>query len=133
MIRWTRVAGVVRIDGITFLNQTDWKAFFGKEVHFDSPNEVWDDANENPEEFLPYCSEGSLTTTLWTNPNEDLVAAYTLSIFGDLRDYDTPQDIIDWFKKKIDAIPLVRQAVITAELEFGETLTWTYQKEDKYD
>lgn len=76
-------------------------------------------------------SEGSLRSQLWVNPDKHAMAAYTLMIFGDMRDYDTPQEIIDWFKKKVFGIPLVRQAVITVELEGAEPLTWTYVYGDK--
>lgn len=75
--------------------------------------------------------EGTLRCELWRNPDTHHMAAYTVMIFGDLRDYDTPQEIIDWFKKKVAKIPMVRQAVITVELEGATPLTWNYADGDK--
>ena len=48
-------------------------------------------------------------------------------IFGDLRDYETPEAILDWFKKKLKDVP-VRQAVITIECEVMEPIVYNYQR-----
>ena len=129
MSRWTHVAGVVRIDDLPFLKATAWDAYFGKQCLWN--DDCWEDARKHPEEYLPMGSEGTLHSQLWVNPDTRAMAAYTLMVFGDLRDYDTPQEIIDWFKKKVFGIPLVRQAVITVELEGATPLTWTYVYGDK--
>lgn len=129
MSRWTHVAGVVRIDDLPFLKATNWDDYFGKQCLWN--DDCWEDARNHPEEYLPMGSEGTLHSQLWANPDKRAMAAYTLMVFGDLRDYDTPQEIIDWFKKKVFGIPLVRQAVITVELEGAEPLTWTYVYGDK--
>ena len=126
MSQWTHVAGIVRIDDFPFTKNTDWLNHFGKELHFDSPGSDWKDAHEHPENYLPLGSEGSLQSSLWKNPDSHHLAAYAIMIFGDLRDYDTPQEIIVWFKKKVSDIPMVRQAVISVELESAEPITWNY-------
>ena len=131
MSMWTHVAAVVRIDDLPFLKKTDWQAYFGKECLFDDPSEVWKDAEEHPDEYLPKGSEGSLRSSLWINPDRYSAAAYTLTIFGDLRDYDSPYPVLEWFKKKLEGIPLVRQATITVETEGVETLNYTYVEEDE--
>lgn len=117
MSTWTHVAATVRIDGFRFSDDQptpDWDEIFGKECQFDAPSEVWDDCEEHPEKYLPCGSEGTLQKTAWINPDSHMVAAYTVTIFGDLRDYDSPETIIEWFKKIVnsDAID-VRQACIT--------------------
>lgn len=129
MSQWTHVAGIVRIDDLPFLKPVDYKDYFGKQCLWD--DDCWEDARNHPEEYLPMGGEGTLRSQLWANPDKCAMAAYTLMVFGDLRDYDTPQEIIDWFKKKVFGIPLVRQAVITVELEGAEPLTWTYVYGDK--
>lgn len=128
MSQWTHVAGVVRIDDLPFLKATDWDGYFGKQCLWN--DDCWEDARNHPEDYLPMGSEGSLRSQLWVNPDTHQLAAYTIMIFGDLRDYDTPQEIIDWFKKKVADIPMVRQAVISVELEGSEPITWNYAVEN---
>lgn len=126
MSRWTHVAGIIRIDDLPFLGENNWMEYFGKEVHFSSPMDVWKDLDEHPEDYLPTGSEGSLHSSLWKNPDDHSLAAYTLMIFGDLRDYDTPEKIIEWFKEKLSGIPVVRQAVITVETEGLEPVVYNH-------
>ena len=61
------------------------------------------------------------------------MAAYTVSIFGDLRDHDDVDEIIYWFEEKCKAlkedknVPFwIRQAVITVENEQYGMRTKTY-------
>lgn len=133
MSMWTHVAATVRIDDFRFSDdQTipDWDEIFGKECLFDSPEEVWDDYYSQPEAYLPCGSEGTLHKTAWINPNSCKLAAYTITIFGDLRDYDSPKKIVDWFKGIINSGEIIiRQAVITATNDW-KTLTWTYNSEE---
>ena len=130
MSTWTHVAATVRIDDLRFSDdQTipDWDEIFGKECLFHSPSEVWDDCEKHPEKYLPCGSEGTLQKTAWINPDSHMVAAYTVTIFGDLRDYDSPDKIIEWFKEKVDPSKIgIRQAVITATNGY-ETKTWAYE------
>ena len=78
---------------------------------------------------LPRGSEGPLDMTVWVNPDEHRLDGYTVSIFGDLRDHDSADEIIDWFKEtcaKFDDD--VRQAVITAENELFGTKNFVYER-----
>lgn len=114
---WTHVAAIVRVDGFRIFDDDigpDWDAIFGKECLFLASRENWEDAMEHPDKYLPMGSEGSLRKTMWTNPDLSHADAYTMSIFGDLRDYDSPETIIEWFKKIVNSDSLdVRQACIT--------------------
>ena len=128
MSNWTHVAGIIRVDGLGFV---DFDKLLGKECLWGSPEEVWDDMRNNPDDYLPMGSEGSLQKSVWINPNEHSLAAYTVSIFGDLRDHNSAKEIVDWFKKKCEGL-WIRNAVITAQNEWGGTETWTYgQKENE--
>lgn len=132
MSRWTHVAAVVRIDdiGAIFGDTTDWNAYFGKELRYTSQSHLWDEAEEHPERFLPRGSEGSLTLHVLENPDKNNINRYNVMIFGDLRDYDTPDVILDWFKEKVNGITMVRQAVITIETEYVKTITWAYEEKE---
>lgn len=128
MSNWTHVAGIVRVDCLHGLSdEPDLKQVFGKEIHFDSSAEEWDDYHDHPEKYLPAGSEGSLIMSIWENPNKSYAAAYTVSIFGDLRDHDNPHEIIEWFKEKCSKL-WVRNACITAENECYGTQSWTYEE-----
>ena len=135
MSNWTHVAGIIRMDSFRFNGSyTDdyFDKLIGKECLFDSPSNIWDDAEENPDDYLPIGSEGSLQKSVWINPNSSSLAAYTISIFGDLRDHDNTDEIIDWFKNKCSKIS-VRQAIITVLNEHNGEKTWSYTEEDEGD
>lgn len=127
---WTHVAGVVRIDAIRFdpNDIPDFDAIFGREWTFD---DMWDDepayidSIENPDAFMPCGSEGSLEKSVWINPDRSSMASYVVTIFGDLRDYDSPVSIIEWFKKCCGKV-MVRQAIITVETEGREPVIYNY-------
>lgn len=130
MSKWTHVAAIVRIDSVTRaigVNE-DWLGYFGKECLWNSSRECRYDAQYNPDDYLPMGSEESLRSSIWIDPDTHNVAAYTVMIFGDLRDYASPQTIIDWFKKKINGIPMVRQAVITVATEGIKTIVWNKEE-----
>lgn len=126
MSNWTHVAGIIRIDAIRCMEEKiDFDALIGKEYDWESCHDTW----INPEEYMPMGSEGSLDKHIWINPDKSCVAAYTVSIFGDLRDHDDPQEIIDWFKSICNKC-WVRNATIVAENERNGTLSWTWEDGD---
>lgn len=128
---WTHVAGIIRVDDIRMEdNLPDFDKLIGKECLFESPNEIWDDCIKNPNDYMPCGSEGTLQKSVWINPEKSDMAAYTISIFGDLRDYEEPQPIIDWFIKVCDRCGWIRQATITVETEGQETLNYVYKNKE---
>lgn len=127
---WTHVAATARLDCLIRLSQpVDATAIFGKECLFDDDVEIWRDATENSDSYLPMGSEGSLQMSVWNNPDKSHIASTTVSIFGDLRDHDDPDEIVEWFKAKLKD-QWVRQAVITVENEMNGTVSWTYVSEE---
>lgn len=134
MSNWTHVAGIVRIDSLRILDDEsfDFERVFGKELRFDDGYEAFDDAQANPEKYLPLGSEGSLTMSVWSNPDIHDVTAYTVSIFGDLRDHDSPKEIIRWFKGKCNLFGgRIRNACIVANNEWNGTESWHYDERYK--
>lgn len=124
MSAWCQVSGIVRVDGFA---DKDFSEVFGKQLEWDSPDELWQEADEHPERFLPMGSEGSIKMTVWENPCGNHADKYTISLFGSLRDVWDPSVIINWFKEKVESLSLVRQAVITADCGAGLGMeTWTY-------
>lgn len=133
MSNWTHVAGIIRVDGLRCLDdvlgEPNFDEIIGKECLWESPKEVWDDADDNPDKYLPMGSEGSLQKSIWINPDKDCMDSYTISIFGDLRNHDNVKEIIDWFKEKCKKL-WVRNAVITVENEWYGTETWVWTEEE---
>lgn len=126
---WLHVAAVVRADEIVIEdNVLDFDNIFGKECLFDSSKELWDEAYDYPYRFLPMGSEGSLQKQVWVNPDKESLAAYSVMIFGDLRDRDDPETIIEWFKKCLDRL-CVRQATITVDCSDKPTLSYVYKQD----
>lgn len=136
MSNWTHVAGVIRIDDIRIGNiSIDFDKLIGKEATWENlyEDDLWEDIKLNPENYLPMGSEGSLEKSIWVNPDHSCIAAYTVSIFGDLRDHDDPDAIIRWFENKIKEIYkyyAIRQATITVNNEYNGTKNWTFYYED---
>ena len=123
MSNWSHVAGIIRIDDIRFFRENipDFEEIIGKSVGFGEP--IPDG------EILPMGSEGSLNMSVWINPDESEIASYVISIFGDLRDHDSPSEIINWFKEKCNLINEVfigvRNACITVNNEWHGMETWS--------
>lgn len=117
----------------------DWDEVFGRETYepldYDMFGEEWRkyresvmDAEEHPDGYMPFGSEGSLHKSVWTNPDESHMAAYVITVFGDLRDYDDVDAIKKWF---IDSCRKcsIRQAVCDVKVDCWDTLrheTWSY-------
>ena len=130
MSNWTHVAGIIRVDGFRVGSDTkpDWDKLLGKELRYRDGLKKWEEAEDHPERFMPLGSEGSLIKTIWANPDKSCVAAYTVSIFGDLRDHDDPDIIIEWFKDQCSKM-FVRQAAITVNNECNGMRTWAIDDE----
>ena len=127
MSNWSHVAGVIRIDSLRLDKNENQNMVFdkliGRECLWESDKSVWEDLEMNPSSFMPFGSEGTLKKFIWANPDRCSVAAYTVTIFGDLRDHDDPSEIINWFSKICDKF-WVRNAVITACNEQNGELTY---------
>lgn len=109
MSNWTHVAGIIRIDDLG-------KCFGGKPLNFAKIIEP-----------LPSGSEGSLKMAIWKNPDKSCAFSYVVSIFGDLRDHHSADEIVEWFKETCTKLA-VRDAAITAQNEWNGTVNWFYEE-----
>ena len=141
MSQWLQIAAVARIDDFrcepVSIEEAaaKFEQIFGKECSWESGD--FRDAFEHPDKYLPMGSEGSLTMSIWVNPDTHCLDSYTVSIFGSLRDMgETEADtIIDWFKNKISSELSpnglgVRNAVIDIESEFHFHKVWVYNRDN---
>ena len=129
MSQWTHVAAIFRVDSFRFAGEKlNFTEIFGKELGYDDLD-AWYEADVCPEKFLPFGSEGSLHMSVWENPKVNHLAAYTVSVFGDLRDYSDIEKIMNWFDEKCKLVR-IRQAVITVD-NGNEVETKTYVDEEE--
>lgn len=131
MSQWTHVAAVFRVDSFRSLcEQVDFHDIMGRECTFeelylgDSEEQraLCIEYADHPERFLPGGSEGTLEMSVWENPDSHCVAAYTVSVFGDLRDFGEKERdsiLFPWFERCCGSM-WVRQAFIQADVEFSD-------------
>ena len=126
---WTHVAAIIRIDSIRVpgmgpQSKEELEEVLGPVAMFGSSNEDWNSCT------LPCGSEGSLQYAIWENKDENCLAAFTVSVFGDLRDYEETKPIEKWFNAFCSKFPLIRQAICIVEVEYGETKVFQYKEEN---
>jgi len=139
---WMHVSAVFRIDGVKkdyrrcTLNGRpviDWDEITGKAIYdgdwcsdddYEQQRikESWEAYSKHPNRFMPAGSEGSLQRLLWINPDAYCAARYTVTVFGDLRDYEDFGAIKEWFDGVCEKCH-IRQAVCHATNGY-ESKTW---------
>lgn len=114
MSQWTHVAGMVRFDTIRHLMRSHNDETMQRIV----------------EESVPSGSEGPCVVHVHENPMKEALAAFAVSIHGDLRDFghEDIEEIETWMKgvsrrARAERIA-IRQFVISAEVEGHGTYTW---------
>jgi hypothetical protein len=113
MSQWTHINGTIRIDHFRDLEpELDFNKVIGRTCAFADPEKIWNACT------VPCGSEGSLQYIAWVNPEKNSMAAYTVTIFGDLRDYDNVPEIVAWFDKITTGKDLmIRSAILEISVE----------------
>lgn len=125
---WTHVNASFRLDSLGMISDEKITSVIGKELMYDEMDWL-EDYDEN--EYLPMGSEGTLNYSVWHNPNESIMASTTVTVFGDLRDYDNADKIEVWFNKVCNSFH-IRQAVCQVEVEFrGINKVFVYDRDKK--
>lgn len=122
MSQWTHVNASIRFDG--FLGTgLPTKQELGQIC-------CWEDENtshwDNPD--LPCGSEGSIEYEIISNPNKNSIAAMVIVFFGDLRDYDNAQEILEYFER-ITKDKIIRSGILEIDIEFKETLVYRHDSD----
>lgn len=115
MSQWTHVAGIVRVDALRFgpkgsVANPDLNKIIGPACRFDD----W-----VADTTIPCGSEGSLEYQVIEAANESSLAAYTVCIWGDLRDYSDADAIEAWLRRVFEGL-IIRAASVLIEVEYGE-------------
>ena len=131
MSQWTHVCGCIRIDCLIHDNMKERvQKALGKTLMWESPAEMWDEVDNHPDRFTPTGSEGGVEYDIWENPNDCHMAAYTVSIWGDLRDYSSVDEITNWFNKVLyDSNLIIRDAVLSIDVEYRSKVILAYDDE----
>jgi hypothetical protein len=93
MSQWTHVAAVIRIDDLCIDDRPPEFPDVGNMAAYGDSAETWARCD------IPRGSEGSLQHTVWRNPKENHVSAYTVTVWGDLRDYDNEEEIVAYLER----------------------------------
>jgi len=130
MSNWSHVAAVIKIDNLRFNPNVkpNFDELIGKEVNPDDDAEIWNDARKHPDKYLPMSNGGSLKKSIYEDSDINRKAAYTIRIFGVLRNHDDPDEIIKWFKNKMKIWKKkfkIRQMTVTVHDEQNGTRNYT--------
>lgn len=109
---WTHVAGVIRVDAIREIAEPDFSKIFVRCL--------WGEDTKGCN--MPLGSEGSLDFKIIENPDKSCLAAYTIVVFGDLRDFgvDDMPEIESWWDRVLEQCGMIRQAVLQIQPEDGD-------------
>ncbi len=129
MSNWSHVAAVIIIDDFRLDKSVpDFEKLFGKTMTYEDLLETDDFSKED---YLPMGSEGSLRMSVHANEDVSSMAEYEVSIFGDLRDHNDPDELIEWFKGICRLAEHnfvgVRSACISVENEINGLRTWAME------
>lgn len=106
MSQWTHVAGIFRIDAL----------IISEEVQKETIEEIKGLIVNGDDTPLPCGSEGSLKYEVIPNPSLNSLSAFTVPVWGDLRDYDGAEEIKSWFESVCRNL-WIRQAIIEIHVE----------------
>ena len=122
MSQWTHVTACIRFDALRMVGMPNMKPDLGITASYEDAREKWDQCN------VPCGSEGSLQHYMWEDPNTSSLAAYTAMFWGDLRDYDDEQEILDYFTRITEG-KMIRSGVIEIAVEYKSTKVYRYESD----
>jgi hypothetical protein len=130
MSQWTHINGSIRIDYLQLENPDkeiieDIKKHFGNICDFYSNREMWKNCN------VPLGSEGSVQYDVQLTGDAHSLARVRIQIWGDLRNYENTEEIIEWIKQATKEL-IIRDGVIQIDVESKEKtiLIWNDDKDE---
>lgn len=122
MSQWTHVNSSFRLNSFGRTDDEELIRIFGKSVDYYGMSDLEYDEHwevKEKEKYLPMGSEGTLDISIWHHPDTSNMASTTVSVFGDLRDYNSFDEIEEWFNRCCDTLGRfgIRQAFCQVEVE----------------
>ena len=119
MSQWTHVNASIRFDGILD-SRLPTEEQLGEIIQFE---------DEDYNTILPCGSEGSIEYAIYRNPRGSSLAAMVVTWWGDLRDYNDVDEIMNYFNKIIVGRS-IRSGIIEIDVEYGFTYVYKYHPDD---
>lgn len=133
MSQWTHVAAIIRVDDLFGIREDlikvigkPWKPYGNSNYDY---YDYYPTVSTSKQCKLPCGSEGSLDVIISQNPNPQCLAKWVVTIYGDLRDYGSSDEIRKWFIRLIRRLRKrysIRQAVCTVDVEYGQATSLLY-------
>ena len=123
---WTHVNCSIRIDAVRINDSgkskiTELKKKLGKIIE-------WEDLSTVPDNPIPNGTEGSLRYQIIKNTDRASLAAYLIIIWGDLRDYNDHNEVLQYFKSVIEG-EMIRSLVFEIDVEGSSKIHGYYDDE----
>lgn len=130
MSQWSHINGNIRVDSLCGLLPDETPKFneIFKTCNFEDEEEKWNNCN------VPCGSEGSVQVSIYQNPDPSCLSQYSISIYGDLRDYSNKDEVKQWFEEictKKDLI--IRNAELTCEVEYDAIYIFVFYNKKVYE
>lgn len=119
MSQWTHINGAVRIDSLSNHINIPLGEQFGYENYPKDPDQ----------RNIPYGSEGSLRYSRVITGNNTSLNKVTYVFWGDLRDYDDVDELINYFKTRFSG-HMIRSAIIEIDVESQEKVILRFNDND---
>jgi hypothetical protein len=130
MSKWTHVTGAIRVDAVFFKDEEGSEFYKHKLEKILGPPRLYDNWKKST---LPCGSEGSLDYHIHVYRSEANMPWVVISIWGDLRDYDSADLIKKWWRftlKRINStVPFtIRDAVLFIDVESKKRPVILYER-----
>ena len=99
MSQWTHVAAVIRVDDLFGTREELIKVIGKPWKPYGNSFDDYPTVSKSKQCKLPCGSEGSLDVVISQNPNPQCLAKWVVTIYGDLRDYGSSDEIRKWFTR----------------------------------
>ena len=120
MSQWTHINASIRFDTLMGMGEPT-REELGEPCYFENMEKCGDK--------LPYGSEGSLDYRIIQRTDcENCMASHAVVFFGDLRDYDDVEEIMEYFNN-ITKDKIIRSGIIEIEVESNRV--WIYRFSDE--
>lgn len=122
MSQWTHVNASIRFDSVFNLGLPTEDELGRICDFYDEDTSHWDNS------ILPCGSEGSIRYEIIRNEKDSDLAAMVIVFYGDLRDYDNKDYILEYFNRLTKG-RMIRSGVLEIDIEYEGAYVFNYNSE----